>query len=359
MEQFAVSTRKGLFIFSHQEHESNVVGEHFLGDPVSAFVVDAGGDWFAALNTGHFGPKLHRSSDQGLQWQEVGCPALPVSAEGEKGESLQQIWTLVADPKQPGKLWAGCIPAGLFFSDDSGDSWTLVEDLWQKPEREKWFGGGFDAAGIHSIVIHPDQPNCMTIAISCAGVWHSEDYGQHWQLSCKGMRAAYMPEEAAFDEMLQDPHLLVQSPSDPNRMWVQHHNGIFISDDRGYNWREVVSNVGSTFGFAVAVHPKDPSTAWFIPAIKDESRYPEHGGLYVSKAIDSGASFQVERAGLPQMHCYDLVYRHAFKVNQEGTHLVFGSTTGNLWFSNNEGDAWECVSNYLPPIYAIDFIRLK
>ena len=356
MEKFAVSTRKGLFIYSQHHQKSEVISEHFLGDSVSAFTVDAGGDWFAALNTGHYGPKIRRSTDQGKHWHEVGCPTLPEESESDKKSTLEQVWTLVSDPTQAGKLWAGCIPAGLFYSEDAGDTWHLVEDLWQKPGREKWFGGGFDEAGIHSIVIHPDQPNRMTLAISCAGVWHSEDHGQHWQLACKGLRAEYMPEELAQDEAIQDPHLLVQSPSNPDRMWIQHHNGIFISDDRGKQWKECVSDVGSSFGFAVAVHPKEANTAWFIPAIKDESRYPESAALYVSKTTNGGSSFQAERSGLPQQHCYDLVFRHAFKVNRDATLLVFGSSTGNLWWSLDEGSTWQIVNNFLPPIYAIDFI---
>ena len=112
----------------------------------------------------------------------------------------------------------------------------------------------------------------------------------------------------------------------------------------------------STFGFAVVAHPRDPDTAWFVPGIKDEKRIPCEGRLVVTRTRDGGKSFEMLTNGLPQRHAYDLVYRHALAIDlTSGDRLAFGSTTGGLWITENQGDSWLCVTHTLPPIYAVHF----
>jgi hypothetical protein len=111
----------------------------------------------------------------------------------------------------------------------------------------------------------------------------------------------------------------------------------------------------SVFGFAVAAHPTDPATAWFVPSIKDEKRYPVDGKVVVTRTRDGGRSFQTLTKGLPQEHAYDLTFRHALDVDETGTRLAFGSTTGSLWVSEDGGDGWQAVSLNLPPVYAVRF----
>jgi hypothetical protein len=136
---------------------------------------------------------------------------------------------------------------------------------------------------------------------------------------------------------------------------VQHHNGVFRSTDGAASWREVKAILPSKFGFAVAAHPAEPDTAWFVPAVKDECRVPVDAKLVVARTRDGGKSFTVLRKGLPQEHAYDLVYRHGLDVDATGRRLVIGSTTGGVWVSENEGDNWKCVSTQLPPVYFVRF----
>ena len=124
---------------------------------------------------------------------------------------------------------------------------------------------------------------------------------------------------------------------------------------RGGHWEEITEAGPSTFGFATAVDPADPDTAWFVPGIKDEKRIPVGGKLVVTRTRDGGKSFETLREGLPQDHAYDLVFRHALDIDTSGNRLAFGSTTGNLWVSETQGDSWQCVSQHLPPIYAVRF----
>jgi hypothetical protein len=141
----------------------------------------------------------------------------------------------------------------------------------------------------------------------------------------------------------------------PDVFWTQHHNGIFRSEDGALTWREISNVTPSSFGFAVAVHPAQPDTAWFVPAIKDERRIPEGGRLVVTCTRDGGRSFTTYTRGLPQQWAYDLVYRHGLDVDATGQHLLFGSTTGNLFASDDGGESWQAVSHNLPPIYCVKF----
>ncbi len=169
------------------------------------------------------------------------------------------------------------------------------------------------------------------------------------------MFAEYMPPELADDPTMQDPHRVVQCPSDTDWLYVQHHNGMYVSRDGACSWETIRNVQPSTFGFAVAVHPTDPRTAWYVPAIKDERRVPVDGRVVVTRTRDGGNSFDVLSDGLPQKHAYDLVYRHGLDVSADGNRLAFGSTTGSLWLSDNAGDSWQTLSEHLPPVYAVRF----
>ena len=270
-----ISTRKGLFSL-----DSNLKIElvDFLGVPVSYTLASANQQhWYTTLDHGHFGVKLHRSSDQGSTWEEITCPAYPSSEEDseDKGDSLSLIWSMAygdTSSDKGEKVWAGTIPGGLFYSEDAGNSWQLNQPLWQKKQELEWFGGGFDQAGIHSICVDPRDTNEIKVAISCAGVWVTKDGGESWKNQSQGMRAAYMPPEKMMDVNIQDPHMMVQCPSAPDSLWVQHHNGIFKSTDNSESWQEIVDVSPSVFGFATAVHPEDPNKVWFVPGVKDECR---------------------------------------------------------------------------------------
>ena len=176
-----------------------------------------------------------------------------------------------------------------------------------------------------------------------------------WEVRTQGMFAEYMPDERREDPDIQDPHLVAQCALSPDQMWVQHHNGVFRSETRGRQWSHIDAIRPSSFGFAVAVHPQDPQTAWFVPGVKDECRVPVDGKLVVARTRDGGASFDVCGEGLPQQHAYDIIYRHALDVSACGERLVIGSTTGGLWVSEDGGDDWQRVSGNLPPIYQVSF----
>jgi hypothetical protein len=351
------ATRKGLFRFRRIGGGWEAGPPWFVGEPVSAVLADPrDGAVYAALRLGHFGCKLHRSEEGGESWTELPAPAYPPAEEEGGGASLDMIWTLAAGGEdRPGLIWAGTLPGGLFVSRDRGESWSLVGSLWDRPERAKWFGGGYDHPGIHSILVDPRDGDRLTVGVSCGGVWKSDDRGASWRQAGQGLRADFLPPEQAYDPVSQDPHLIAACRAAPERVWCQHHNGIFVSGDGAETFGEIEGVEPAAFGFAVAAHPRDPDTAWFAPAVKDECRVPRDGRLLVNRTRDGGASFETLTRGLPEGASWDLIYRHALVVDAEGDGLAMGSTTGNFWVSGDGGESWRQVSANLPPVAQLVF----
>ncbi|NND90494.1 MAG: exo-alpha-sialidase [Granulosicoccus sp.] len=365
-----IGTRKGLFTYTRDDQGWQAVSETFLGDPIPMLLPDRrDGTWYVAVEHGHFGTKLHRSDDQGQHWEELDAPRYPEKPDDVPDTlcpmrqipipwSLEKIWTLQAGGvDQPGTLWCGTIPGGLFKSTDRGASWALNRPLWDMPERAKWCGGGYDYPGIHSIELNPANADDLVLGISCGGVWRTRDGGQSWAQMAHGMFYDFNPDEPEDTPDAQDPHCVVRCAADPEQMWSQHHCGIFKWQPGESRWQRQEGIKPSAFGFAVAVHPDDPETAWFVPAVKDEWRYPVDGKLVVTRTRDGGQTFETLSGGLPQGKAYDLIYRHGLAVDDTGRTLAMGSTTGALWVSGDGGEQWELLSAHLPPIYCVRLVN--
>ncbi|WP_233868464.1 WD40/YVTN/BNR-like repeat-containing protein [Paraburkholderia adhaesiva] len=376
-DRLLVATRKGLFELHADDQGRWTLGEpQFIGEPVSMVLADPrDGSLYAALNLGHFGVKLHRRRAGSADWEECAVPVYPPQPPEETRVNdganpsaddaaasrppvpwtLQQIWSLEpGGPDEPGVLWAGTIPGGLFRSGDGGDTWELNRALWDRPERLEWAGGGYDAPGIHSVLVDPRDSRHITIGVSSGGVWQTADGGATWRQGSDGMEADYMPPERRGDPNVQDPHHVVQCPANPDVLWTQHHCGIFRSTDGATHWQRIEAQP-SSFGFAVAVHPREPDTAWFVPAVKDQYRVPVDGKFVVTRTRDGGRTFERFSNGLPPVPAYDLVYRHGLDVDESGTRLAMGSTTGGLWTSADGGESWDLISAHLPPVYCVRF----
>ncbi|MBV9829005.1 MAG: exo-alpha-sialidase [Alphaproteobacteria bacterium] len=356
-DRLLIGTRKGLFELARHGTAWDIAAVHFLGEPVTAVLQD-GDRLYAALDLGHFGAKLW-CRDGAAAWRELTPPAFPQKPAEATDDphpwSLGKIWALEKGGV-PGRVWAGTMPGGLFRSDDGGESWSLNEPLWTMPERKRWFGvAGGEQPGINSVLIDPRDPDDVRVGVSTAGLWASRDGGASWRVINQGMYNEYMPPGQEGEPIAQDIHRLASCAADPDTVWCQHHNGVFRSIDRGANWHELSAIRPAKFGFAVAAHPQDARTAWFVPAVKDERRVAVDAKVVVSRTRDGGENFEVLDSGLPQRHAYDLVYRHALDVDASGEALAFGSTTGGLWTSNNGGDQWTTLDARLPPIAVVRF----
>lgn len=366
-----VATRKGLFTLG----KNGAVGaswkierSDFLSSNVSMVLHDKrSGKLHAALDHGHFGVKMHRAEGPGAEWIETPAPMYPPKPEGLDERDMWdrpipwntvRVWALeTGGNDQPGVLWCGTLPGGVFRSEDDGATWQILESLWRHPLRPFWMGGGADLPGVHTILVDPRDSKIVRLAVSSGGVWITRDNGATWNSIGQGMWQDHAPEEHKHNPNGQDAHRMAQCPGSPDRLWIQHHNGIFRSDDGAENWREIENVKPSSFGFAVAVHPNDGNTAWFVPGIKDEQRIPVDGKFVVTRTRDGGKTFETLTNGLPTNPAYDLVFRHGMDLSASGNDLVVGSSTGGLWVSEDQGDTWSEAACRLPPVHAVRWLE--
>jgi photosystem II stability/assembly factor-like uncharacterized protein len=351
-----VGSRKGLIVYKKNasgkwRHDST----EFLGFPVTIAAVDENtGYWWAMLDHGHWGCKIHRSKD-GKEWEELEAPKYPEGEELKDGSpaATKYLWAFATGGKgQPGTIYVGTEPGGLFKSTNNGDSFELVRGLWDHPSRIEWFGGGRDNAGIHSILVDPADSNHIYVAVSCAGTFETLDGGENWKSVNKGLYAEFLPDPTA--DIGQDPHLVDWCTSNPKVMWQQNHCGIYRSVNGGEFWDKISEENGPAhFGFAIAASETDPNVAWVVPGDSDQMRVAVDSALCVCRTDDGGKTWKAFREGLPQENVFDITYRHALDVT--GSTLAFGTTTGNLYLSENDGESWATLSNNLPMVHSVEF----
>jgi len=385
-DRILVGTRKGTVLVerSNGRWTPRLSGHPGVGVNYAARDPHTGTLW-ASLGHGHWGAKLSRSRDDGATWEDAPQITFPEGARfyaprvpGEGGEedpqgpleikdaTVQKLWVMAFG--QPGRIYVGTIPGGLFVSDDGGESFELNRDLWNHESRggdlfgqegsghTHWYGtpaaeGDF-APGIHSIEVDPRDPDRVLIAISTAGVLESSDGGKSWRSRNQGMLMDYLPDPAA--EWGHDPHSIQISSGDPDCIWQQNHCGVFFTSDGAETWNKVSKpDQGIHFGFPVAADEEDGRTAFLVPGRSDMQRMAVDGGLFVARTTDGGESWTELREGLPQENAFDVVYRHA--LDKRGDLLAFGSTTGNLYLSEDRGESWFPVGQNLPPIYSVRF----
>ena len=351
-----VGSRKGLIVY-----RKNVSGKwrhdstEFLGFPVTIAAVDENtGYWWAMLDHGHWGCKIHRSKD-GKEWEELEAPKYPEGEELKDGSpaATKYLWAFATGGKgQPGTIYVGTEPGGLFKSTNNGESFELVRGLWDHPSRIEWFGGGRDNAGIHSILVDPADSNHIYVAVSCAGTFETLDGGESWKSVNKGLYAEFLPDPTA--DIGQDPHLVDWCAGNPKVMWQQNHCGIYRSVNGGEFWDKISEENGPAhFGFAIAASETDPNVAWVVPGDSDQMRVAVDSALCVCRTDDGGKTWKAFREGLPQENVFDITYRHALDVT--GSTLAFGTTTGNLYLSENDGESWATLSNNLPMVHSVEF----
>ena len=356
-DKILIATAKGLVTYVKKSNHWVYLKTEFLGQPASmVYVDDRTNTWWVSLAHKHWGQKLHYSVDEGEHWVEVGSPKYPKGSEVRPGEpaNLKYIWSLAhGGADKPGRIYVGTDPGGLFVSQNNGETFSLVESLWNHPSRpDHWFGGGRDNAGIHTIVIDPRDSDHIYIGVSCAGVFETKDAGISWDTRHDGLRADYLPNPQS--KWGHDPHSIEICQANPDVLWQQNHCGVFKSTNAGKHWDDVTDKKGvANYGFALAIDNADCNRAWVIPATSDQLRVAVNQSLCVCRTDDGGKTWKAFREGLPQDSSFDIVLRHSF-ANQ-GETMVFGTNTGNLFVSENDGESWVAINNYLPTIFALCF----
>jgi photosystem II stability/assembly factor-like uncharacterized protein len=318
---------------------------HVIADPATGTIYAGGGnEWF--------GPAVWKSTDLGQTWTHSSDGLAYVAG----ADAITSVWSLA---ERDGRLYAGVQPAGLFSSDDAGQSWTHVAGLRAHPTASKWQPGG---AGLilHSIVTHPDDPGQIWIGISAAGVFHTADGGETWEPRNTGTRCDYLPEAERYPEFGQCVHCIVMAPSQPGRLYQQNHCGMYRSDDGGKHWESIEAGLPSTFGFPAVAHPRDPATLFLMPLNGDTvGRFVPDGKAAVWRTRDGGAAWEARRCGLPQENAFFGVLRQAMAADRLAPAGIYaGTNTGTLFASPDEGDTWASIAHHLPPILSVETLVL-
>jgi len=368
-----VATRKGAWLFhgDAQRKSWRADGPHFLGHIVNHVVLDPrdGRTLLAAAKTGHLGPTVFRSTNLGRTWKEAGRPpAFAKAPEGQVGRAVDHtFWLTPGHASQPGVWYAGTSPQGLFRSADGGVSWEPFSPINDDPQYREWMGtvqdGTPDGPKLHSIIVDPRDPAHLLFAMSGGGVHESVDGGRSFKPLVKGMEVVggFDPSTITF----HDPHCVRLCPSQPDRLYQQNHCGIYRLDRPSDEWvrigKKMPKRVGD-IGFPMVVHPRDADTAWVFP-MDGTSVWPRTSpqgkpAAYVTR--NAGKTWQRQDAGLPPDQAWWTVKRQAMSADaRDPLGLYFGTTSGELWMSRNEGERWACIARHLPEIYAVEVAELK
>jgi hypothetical protein len=351
--QLLVGTKKGAFIVESDATRSSwqVRGPACDGWPIQDISVDsATGTWYAGAGSPWFGPTVFRSDDQGATWTQSSTGL----TYGDDGPKITAVWNVTA---AHGSVYAGVGPAGLFRSDDGGQTWAHVEGLTNHPSRSTWQPG---AGGLilHTIVPHPTDPKRMWVAISAVGTFETRDGDVSWEPRNKGVRADFVP--GPPPETGQCVHKLVMAAGEPEHLYQQNHCGVYRTLDGGRQWEEITGALPSDFGFVMVTHPRDPLTAWTIPLTPPESgRHMPDGAAAVWRTADGGDSWTRGERGLPQHNAYLGVLREAMARDElDPVGVYFGTSTGHLYGSADGGDSWQAIVTTLPPIWSVEAIRV-
>ena len=367
-----VATRKGAWLYHCDAMRRNwrAEGPHFLGHVISHLVIDPrdGRSMLAAAKTGHLGPTIFRSTDLGRTWKEAARPpAFGPPAAGMQARAVDHTFWLAPGRAEEADSWyAGTSPQGLFRSGDGGVTWAPASCINDDPQYRRWMGtvqdGTPDGPKLHSIIVDPRDAKHLYFAMSGGGVHESLDGGGSFAPLVDGMEivAGFDPTDITF----HDPHCVRLCPSNPDRLYQQNHCGIYRLDRPSKRWERIGRNMPKAvgdIGFPMVVHPRDADTAWVFP-MDGTSVWPRTspgGQPAVYGTRDAGNSWQRLDAGLPADQAWWTVKRQAMTADgRDPVGLYFGTTSGELWMSSDEGRRWECIASHLPEIYAVEAAEL-
>ncbi len=356
----AIGTQKGLFLASSDDDRRSwtVSPAHHPGHAIYSVAFDTRGSAarvLAGVDSSHFGPSVLVSDDLGKSWQEP--ESAPLAFPAGAGAAVQRVWQIVpAGPGQPGVVYAGTQPSALWRSTDGGHTYELVTGLWDHPHRPEW-GEGFGGQAIHTILPHPDDPARMLVAMSTGGVYRTTDGGESWAPANRGIKAYFLPDP--WPEFGQCVHKVARDGADPDRYYAQNHHGVYRTTDGGDNWESIAGTLPADFGFPIVAHPSRGGTVWNFPLVSDGQRQPVDLKCRVYRSTDSGDHWQAQQDGLPGDPYYPVVLRDAMCTDDGSpAGVYFGSRSGDVFASADEGETWSTVAAHLPDVLCVRAVQV-
>lgn len=364
-----IGTRKGAFVLRGDDKRQSwqVSPPIYLGHIIYHMVADprSGKVILIAAKTGHLGPTVFRSSDGGETWKESSQPpAFPKVPGSQKGRAVDNVfWLSPGHETEKGVWYAGTAPAGLFRSENDGDTWQPVSGFNDNPMYEQWMATGPTPAGqmVHSVRIDPRDPNHLYLGVSVGGVFESTDKGKNWKPLNKGCAAEFLPD--ADVEFGHDPHCLIVHELQPDRLYQQNHCGIYSLERPSNTWTRIGDNMPKEvgdIGFPIVANPRNPDHIWVFP-MDGTTVWPRTSpdgkpAAYVS--YNGGKEWTRQDKGFPERDAYFTVKRQAMTADsQPSLGLYLGTSGGEVWGSSDEGNTWSCLVRYLPEIYSLTVLE--
>jgi hypothetical protein len=359
-----VGTQKGAFVLSSdgRRAEWQVTGPHFggweiyhvAGSPIDPSRI------YLSQSSGWFGQLVQRSDDGGVSWRPVGNQFIYDGAPGTHQWydgtphpwEFARVWHLEPSITDVDTVLAGVEDAALFKSTDAGESWVELAGLRTHSSGPRWQPGAGGMC-VHTVLVHPTDPNCMHVAISAAGVFRCDDGGDTWHPANQGLRSSGIPDQDA--EVGHCVHRIARHPSRPDTLFMQKHWDVMRSDDGGRSWREISGDLPSDFGFPIVVHAHEPDTVYVVPITSDSEHYPPEGKLRVYRSRSGGDEWEALTRGLPQADCYVNVLRDAMATDQlDPCGIYFGTTGGQVYASPDSGASWRPIVRDLPRVLSVE-----
>ncbi|HEY2724606.1 MAG TPA: exo-alpha-sialidase [Pseudonocardiaceae bacterium] len=315
---------------------------------------------YASQSSGWFGQVIQRSDDGGGTWRpvgnEFGYHGVPGTHQWYDGTphpwEFARVWHLEPAPTDPDTVYAGVEDAALFRTVDGGQSWHELPGLREHGSGSAWQPGAGGMC-LHTIVLDPAEPSRMYVAISAAGVFRTDDAGQSWRPVNRGLHSEGIPDGDA--EVGHCVHNLAMHPSRPDVLFMQKHWDVNRSDDGGESWHEVSGNLPTDFGFPIDVHAHEPDTVYVVPIKSDSEHYVPDGKLRVYRSRTGGDDWEPLTDGLPQRDCYVNVLRDAMAVDSlDDCGVYFGTTGGQVYASADSGDHWAPIVRDLPSVLSVE-----